>query len=81
MSRFASIRALFLGAALLGAAVCFLGLAATTASAGDYKPVLSVGDKAPAWKDLPGIDGKKHSLDDLEALWQRAKKELAKKKL
>ncbi|MGC3969654.1 MAG: thioredoxin family protein [Pirellulales bacterium] len=35
-------------------------------SAGDYNPVLSVGDKAPAWKNLPGIDGKKHSLDDLK---------------
>lgn len=66
MSRFASIRALFLGAAFLGASVCLLGLAATTASAGDYNPVLSVGDKAPSWKDLPGIDGKKHSLDDLK---------------
>lgn len=34
--------------------------------AGEYNPVLSVGDKAPAWKDLPGIDGKKHSLADLK---------------
>ena len=27
---------------------------------------LEVGDKAPAWKDLEGTDGKKHSLADLE---------------
>ncbi len=67
MSRFASFRALlFLSAAFIGAAACLLGFAATTASAGDYNPVLSFGDKAPAWKDLPGIDGKKHSLDDLK---------------
>ncbi|MFT5525320.1 MAG: peroxiredoxin [Pirellulaceae bacterium] len=34
--------------------------------AGEYNPVLSVGDAAPAWKELPGVDGKKHSLADLE---------------
>lgn len=34
--------------------------------AGAYNPVLNVGDKAPEWKDLPGIDGKKHSLADLK---------------
>jgi len=34
--------------------------------AGKYNPVLSIGDKAPAWKDLPGIDGKRHSLSELE---------------
>lgn len=36
------------------------------ARAGAINPVLSVGDKAPEWKDLPGIDGKKHSLADLK---------------
>lgn len=40
----------------------FLGFAA----AGEYNPVLNLGDKAPAWKDLPGIDGKKHSLAELK---------------
>ena len=35
-------------------------------SAGEYNPVLDIGDKAPAWKNLPGIDGKKHSLADLK---------------
>jgi peroxiredoxin len=27
---------------------------------------LAIGDPAPAWVDLPGIDGKKHSLEDLK---------------
>lgn len=32
---------------------------------GEYNAKLSVGDTAPAWNDLPGTDGKKHSLADL----------------
>ena len=39
---------------------------ATVVQAGEYNPVLSIGDPAPAWKDLPGIDGKTHSLADLK---------------
>jgi peroxiredoxin len=35
------------------------------AIAGEYNPVLDIGDKAPDWKELPGVDGKKHSLSDL----------------
>jgi peroxiredoxin len=35
-------------------------------SAGEYNPVLTVGDSAPEWKDLPGVDGKKHSLAELK---------------
>ena len=35
-------------------------------AAGEYNPVLNIGDKAPAWKELPGVDGKKHSLSDLK---------------
>ncbi|HWB09700.1 MAG TPA: thioredoxin family protein [Pirellulales bacterium] len=34
-------------------------------SAGEYNEVLSIGDEAPSWKDLPGADDKKHSLADL----------------
>ncbi len=34
--------------------------------AGEYNQVLNIGDKAPAWKDLPGVDGKTHSLADLK---------------
>jgi peroxiredoxin len=39
---------------------------AAQAQAGEYNPVLDIGDKAPAWKDLPGTDGKRHSLSDLK---------------
>lgn len=34
--------------------------------AGEYNEVLSIGDKAPAWVNLPGTDGKQHSLADLK---------------
>jgi peroxiredoxin len=33
--------------------------------AGQFNSVLSIGDLAPAWRDLPGVDGKRHSLADL----------------
>ncbi len=36
------------------------------ALAGEYNPVLSIGDAAPAWSALPGVDGKEHSLADLK---------------
>lgn len=35
-------------------------------AAGEYNPVLNIGDPAPAWKELPGVDGKTHSLADLK---------------
>ncbi|HVK11371.1 MAG TPA: thioredoxin family protein [Gemmataceae bacterium] len=35
--------------------------------AGEFNKTLSVGDAAPAWKDLPGTDGKKHALADLKS--------------
>jgi peroxiredoxin len=35
-------------------------------SAGVYNEVLSIGDPAPAWTELPGVDGKAHSLADLK---------------
>lgn len=34
--------------------------------AGEYNEVLSVGDVAPAWKQLPGTDGREHNLSDLQ---------------
>jgi peroxiredoxin len=40
--------------------------AAVPLAAGEYNPVLNVGDRAPEWKDLPGTDGKKHALADLK---------------
>lgn len=47
----------------LGLAIAALVL--SSARAGSYNPTLSIGDVAPAWKDLPGVDGKTHSLADL----------------
>ena len=41
------------------------GMIAIT-SAGEFNEVLSIGDTAPTWKDLPGTDGKSHSFADLE---------------
>lgn len=37
----------------------------TFAQAGEFNQVLNIGDDAPAWKDLPGVDDKSHSLADL----------------
>ncbi|MBI1902168.1 MAG: thioredoxin family protein [Planctomycetia bacterium] len=39
---------------------------ASPAAAGEFNPTLSIGDKAPEWKDLPGVDDKQHSLSDLK---------------
>jgi thiol-disulfide isomerase/thioredoxin len=46
-------------------AVAAASIAATAAPAGQFNSALSIGDEAPAWVDLPGTDGKKHSLADL----------------
>src|SRR6059058_236076 len=37
-----------------------------TARAGLFNKVVSIGDPAPAWTELPGVDGKAHSLSDLK---------------
>ena len=46
----------------------FLWLLSSPAPAGPgkYNKVLAPGDPAPAWKNLEGTDGKKHSLADLK---------------
>jgi peroxiredoxin len=41
--------------------IIFLALSSTV-RAGEYNTTLSIGDAAPDWVDLPGTDGKKHSL-------------------
>ncbi|WP_437192575.1 thioredoxin family protein [Planctomicrobium sp. SH527] len=46
------------------AAVCFLGILPAV-EAGGFNEVLSIGSGAPAWNDLPGTDGRMHSLKDL----------------
>jgi len=48
---------------LLAFAIC-LFLSPAAAVAGEFNKKLNLGDSAPAWKDLPGTDGKKHSLAD-----------------
>ncbi|MEX2115087.1 MAG: thioredoxin family protein [Pirellulales bacterium] len=37
------------------------------ALAGKYNDVLSIGDAAPAWEGLEGVDGKRHALAELAA--------------
>jgi peroxiredoxin len=34
--------------------------------AGEFNSVLNIGDPAPAWSGLPGVDGKTHALADLK---------------
>ncbi len=41
------------------------GSSPATAVAGKYNAVLNIGDKAPVWTDLEGVDGKRHALADL----------------
>src|SRR5207248_6464261 len=52
--------------ALVGCLIAAITVLAGVAQAGKAKfnKVLNVGDKAPAWSDLPGVDGKTHSLKD-----------------
>lgn len=47
--------------------VVFVAAQCSVLSAGKFNKKLSAGDSAPAWSDLPGIDGKTHSLKDYEA--------------
>lgn len=41
-------------------------LFATALAAGEFNEVKSYLDPAPAWKELPGVDGATHSLSDLK---------------
>lgn len=51
----------------VAAAGLIAALVSSPAWAGEFNEQLSIGDRAPAWKDLPGADGKQHSLADLDA--------------
>jgi len=51
-------------ARFLISAVLILLIGTSLVSAGEWNQVLSVGDAAPDWVDLPGTVGKKHSLSD-----------------
>jgi peroxiredoxin len=46
-----------------------LGLFGSPALAGKYNRVLDIGDAAPTWEKLPGVDGKLHSSE----LWDSKK--------
>jgi peroxiredoxin len=46
--------------------VC-LALLTSTAAAGEFNPILSIGDAGPAWSGLPGVDGKQHAMAELKA--------------
>lgn len=46
------------------AVICAIAL---TSNAGEFNPVLKIGDTAPSWNDLPGVDGKKMSLADFKS--------------
>ncbi len=46
-------------------ATCLVLLPAGSALAGKYNDVLNIGDPAPVWEKLAGVDGKPHSLADL----------------
>ena len=48
-------------------AVAMFVSAASPALAGKFNAVLKVGQKAPEWTGLLGVDGKRHSLDDLKS--------------
>lgn len=49
------------------ATAALLGLAlVTSAQAGEFNKKLSIGDSAPTWENLEGVDGKMHSLSNLK---------------
>lgn len=49
----------------LGWGCLFVLLGFGVARAGQYNEVLDIGDPAPAWSELPGVDGQSHALADL----------------
>jgi len=52
---------------VLAAAAITLAIVSSSALAGQFNEVLKIGDAAPSWSDLPGVDGKKYSLADLKS--------------
>lgn len=49
----------------MGCFFLFAMVATVQLHAGEHNETLSIGDDAPAWTDLPGVDGQKHSLAEL----------------
>jgi peroxiredoxin len=52
--------------ALIAVPVLLFSATTITAGPGKFNKVLAPGDTAPAWENLEGTDGKKHSLADLK---------------
>ena len=48
------------------ATILLVILTATGSPAGKYNQTLSIGDDAPKWSELPGVDDAKHSLPDFQ---------------
>ncbi len=48
-------------------AIALLTFFPTRATAGQFNPTRNIGDQVDGWTQLPGADGKKHSLDDLKS--------------
>jgi peroxiredoxin len=46
------------------AAAGYLNESASAAGKAKFNNVLAIGDKAPGWENLPGVDGKPHGLAD-----------------
>ncbi len=42
-------------------------LTAPAVFGGEFNPDLNIGDRAPEWKELPGVDDKKYSLADFKS--------------
>ena len=49
---------------LVAAIVSWLAICGT-ATAGQFNAVLSIGDQAPKWENLEGVDGKRHGWDEV----------------
>jgi peroxiredoxin len=50
-----------------GTTLCLaLIMSSSTVHGGKFNRVLSIGDAAPGWSDLRGVDGKRHALADLK---------------
>lgn len=59
-----NLRQLVQSAVVLG--VLQLLVTPTSLVAGKYNPILKIGDKAPDWPELPGVDGKQYALKDFK---------------
>lgn len=53
---------------LAGALVAMAVATVSNAVAAEFNTVLNIGDQAPDFKELPGIDGKNHSLADFKQM-------------